>query len=513
MVPTGQLIVAHPDLPTAMDGEAATLAGDVGIEANMNVYDFPFNYATRPVGDGNFIADPLGGWQPRMYESWSVSDDGLKWTFKVRKNVVSPYGNELTADDFKWHMEKAVAQGAIWNFVIGSTGLKSHEQIDVVDSHTVEFNLPVPNIVFFFTQTIYWHVFDSTEMKKHQTEDDPWSVNWLENNSAGFGTYQLSSVREGEQWEFEPNPNYWDTPANHARVIILGIPDASIRTSLLEAGTIDIAWELSPDDFARLEGKPGVKILQDPDGLFGMEIFLVMNNGKAPFDDVNLRKAIQYATPYDEIIQGVFLGKAARQHSTFRVIDWGIDPDKTYYDFDPDKARAALAESAYADGTSASVVLRVESATAKLVAAVLKSTLKDILNIDLSIEILASAEYQEARYTQPRPYQMSLEDTGRLLVPHSLYSITHSYQPAGISCCNLADYVNEGIPPLLATAVASLDDAEQIQLIREIQTMIMEDAPKVPVAYLFDRLAVRDNISGHTFAAWPWINWGRIVKG
>ena len=59
-MPKGQLIVAHPSLPTAMDSEAATIAGDVGIEANMNVYDFPFNYATRPVGDGNFIADPLG---------------------------------------------------------------------------------------------------------------------------------------------------------------------------------------------------------------------------------------------------------------------------------------------------------------------------------------------------------------------------------------------------------------------------------------------------------------------
>ena len=132
-----------------------------------------------------------------MYESWSVSDDGLKWTFNVRKNVVSPYGNELTADDFKWHMEKIVAQGAIWNFVIGSTGLKSHEQIDVVDSHTVEFNLPVPNIVFFHTQTIYWHVFDSTEMKKHQTEDDPWSVNWLENNSAGFGRTRSPTCGRG----------------------------------------------------------------------------------------------------------------------------------------------------------------------------------------------------------------------------------------------------------------------------------------------------------------------------
>ena len=511
-MPKGQLIVAHPSLPTAMDSEAATIAGDVGIEANMNVYDFPFNYATRPVGDGNFIADPLGGWQPRMYESWSVSDDGLKWTFNVRKNVVSPYGNELTADDFKWHMEKIVAQGAIWNFVIGSTGLKSHEQIDVVDSHTVEFNLPVPNIVFFHTQTIYWHVFDSTEMKKHQTEDDPWSVNWLENNSAGFGTYQVSNVREGEQWEFEPNPNYWDTPANHARVVILGIPDASVRTSLLEAGTIDIAWELSPDDFARLEGKPGVKILQDPDGLFGMEIFLVMNNGLPPLDDINVRRAIHYATPYDEIINGVYLGKADRLNSTFRPIDWGIDRDKVYYSHDPTKARAALAQSAYPDGFSTSIVMREESEPAKLVAAALKTALKDTLNIDLSINVLTSAQYQEARYSPTKPYENAIEDTGRLLVPHSLYSITHSFQPRGISCCNVADYVNEGIPPLLAKAVASLDEDEQRATIRQIQTMIMEDAPKVPVAYVFDRLAVRDNISGHTFAAWPWINWGRIVK-
>ena len=504
------IIIAHFNLPTAMDGEAAPIAGDVGLESMFNTHDFPVKYAFAPIGDGNFIED-TSEIVPGLYESWDVSPDGTVYTFKVRPDVISNYGNLLTADTFKAHATRYITMNRIWAFVWRSVGFSSPDQVVVKDASTVEYTLPAPNSVFLPTARIFFHVPDFAELNKHLTADDEFGEVWLEDNSASFGPYQLTRVQELEEWEFERNPNYWSTPGNNARVIIREVPDASVRASLLQAGTIDIAWQLGVDELERLEGDPGVNILRDPEGRFGLEYWINMNNGVAPFDNPKVRMAIAHATPFDDIQQGVFRGLATRQNTVLRPIDFGTDQSKEWFSYDPAKARQLLAEGGYPDGFETSMVVELESAVSQNLAVVMKTALADV-GIDMSIDIVSAADFGGMRFEYPKRYAMALEKSSRAIVPVGLYVFTHFFQPPGISCCNYSDYENPMVSEVLARGVAALTDDEAIRITRELETLIMEDFPQFVAAYAFDTLAVRSNISGHGFGAWAWVNWSTIVK-
>ena len=507
--PATTLIIAHNALPIAMEAEGAAAGGDVGLESMMNTHDFPFQYQYKSVAGGNFIQD-TSGFQPGLVETWDVSADGKTITFNIRKGVKSGRGNELTAEDFKWHADRYFGLGQIWAFVYGSVGLKGSDQVVVKDKYTVEYNLAAPNAVFVPTSTIFWNIADSTEVKNHLTPDDEWGRLWFEKNSASFGPYSLALIQEGEQWEFEANPNYWGDTPNNSRVFIRNVPDASVRASLLEAGTVDIAWGLSVDELARLEGKSGVKILSDPTRKIGTELHLVMNTTLPPFDDVRVRQAIAHAIPYDDIIQGVFKGHADRLETLLRPIDIGFSTSGVpRYDFDVEKAKQLLAAAGHADGFSTTVTLNSESAIGELVLIAMKSALADV-GIDMGIDKKPASDI--GQFSRPRPYAMWLNDSDKSIVPNAMYVYTHFYQPPDVACCNWADYTNDQISAKLAEGVAASSVDEQLRIANDIQKIIMSDLPKVPIVYEIDRLATRDNISGYAWAPWQWLNWATIVK-
>jgi peptide/nickel transport system substrate-binding protein len=276
-------------------------------------------------------------------------------------------------------------------------------------------------------------------------------------------------------------------------------------------GVVDIAWGLGVDELERLVGVPGVKILQDPDSLIGLESNLVMNNGRPPFDNVLVRKAIAHAIPYDDIIQGVFRGNATKSRNLLRPIDFGNDTSRDWYTYDIDMARDLLAQAGMADGFSTSVIMSERSATGQNLLIAIRTSLAEI-GIDMTIDIRTAGEFGGMRFQNPKPYDMFLEDLSRAFVPHPLFVYTHFWQPPGVSCCNGADYNNDEVTTLLTQALASTDEEEVIALSNNIMDIIMEDIPIVPMAYVLDRVAVRENISGIVWEAAVWADWAAIVK-
>jgi ABC-type transport system substrate-binding protein len=505
------LILATHDVPAGLDIRTTAGGTRSGQEAKRNMADFPIRYARTPTADGNFRVD-TSEFEGRLMESWSVSPDGQTYTFNVRQGVMSNLGNELTAEDFRYFMERIMTGPfTIWRFVIGGHGLSNLDQVEVTDRYTIKFTLPKPDSAFIHSNTLFRTIEDSTEVKKHITDDDPIGLTWTGNNTAHFGAYTHTRTEQGVALEFEPNPNYWDGTPNNARVIIRRVPDASTRTSLMLAGVVDIAWGLGVDELSRLVGVPGVKIVQDPDNLVGLESNLVMNNGRAPFDNVLVRKAIAHAIPYDDIIQGVFGGNATKSHNLLRPIDFGNDTSKDWYTYDIDMARQLLAEAGLADGFSTSVIMSERSATGQNLLLAVKTSLAEI-GIDMAIDIRSEAVFRGISFQNPKPYDMFLEDISRAFVPHPLFVYTHFWQPPGVSCCNGADYINDEVTTLLTQALASPDEAEVISTINQIQDIIMEDIPIVPIVYVLDRVAVRENISGIVWEAAVWADWAAIVK-
>ena len=492
------LKIAHDASVQNVDIEFAAGGGDGAQESARNLNFWPLQHAVVPLGDGNSRMN-VNEFEPLLAESWSFSADGSTITINWRPGVLSERGNELVADDFKFFVDRSFHTQRVWAFIWRSLGVTDPDQVVVTGKYSMDFNLPTFNSVFIHTFTIFFTVQDSVTMLENATADDPFALDWNEKNSVGYGPYKLAELRVGEQTVFEANPFFYRGRPQVVRAIQLTVPEPSVRASLLEAGSVDIAWRLDVDDLARIEGQPGVKVLRDPDGEFGQENVLQLNNGRPPFDDIRVRKAIAHAIPYDEIINGVFRGKAIKQNFLLRPVDFGAFPaDREFYGPDTAMATALLAEAGYGPDNPLSFTSIISDQSpgtglGSLVA--IQTALRDI-GVNMDIDIITQANLGGQRFTRPLPYDALWDDSNRALVPHGLYTYTHFFQPTGISCCNFADYNNQDIVTMLQAAVQAQDPAEQVELIQEMQSVIMNDLPYVPIAYNTHAVAMRDNISG-----------------
>ena len=513
-LPDATLTIAHDASVQNLDIEFAAGGGDGAKEAARNLQSSLLRHARVPLSDGNSRMN-VNEFEPLLAESWSFSADGSTITVNMRPGVLSERGNELTAADVRFFVDRSFHTQRVWAFIWRSLGVTDPEQVVVTDKYSLDFNLPTFNSVFMHAFTIFFTVQDSVTMLEHATVDDPFGIEWGEVNSAGFGPYKLSELKVGELTEFEPNPFFYRGRPQVVRAIQLTVPEPSVRASLLEAGTVDIAWGLTADQLASLVGKPGVKVLVEPNNLVGQENVMVLNNGRPPFDDTRVRKAIAHAIPYDVLTRGVFRGNATKQNFLLRPIDFGAFPaNREFYGQDTPRAADLLAQAGYGLGNPLSFTVLVsdqspDTGLGSLVA--IQTALSDI-GVNMDIDIITQANLGGQRFQRPLPYDALWDDSNRALIPNGLYTYTHFYQPTGISCCNFADYNNADIVTLLQSAVQAQDPDEQRARIQEIQEIIMADLPIVPVVYGLHRVAVRENISGIVWEANAWAHWADIVK-
>jgi peptide/nickel transport system substrate-binding protein len=338
------LVIAAANVPGGFDGDALQPATqETVVQMNEPLLGFA---VSEPQEDGarSVISSEIEG---RLAESWEISDDGLTATFSLRQGVLSPFGNELTAEDVKWSWDKSFAQERTGNFLAGVANVES---VEVVDEYTVQFNLSEPSALLLSNLTVYTPgIYDSTKMKEHATEDDPWALEWLVENHAGFGPYTVESVSPGEQAVFVRNENYYGGFGEpfFDRVIYREVPDASTRQQLLIAGEVDWIEGFSPTDVEQFLDDERVKV-QSVTGTRQHRV--MMRQDIAPFDDVRVRQAVAYATPYDQINDIVFGGLATVGKSPLTPAYACFTDEHFTYETDLDRARELLAEAGYEDG-------------------------------------------------------------------------------------------------------------------------------------------------------------------
>ena len=346
-LPEAALTIAHDASVQDLDIERATSGVDGTREAARNLQSSPLRYALVPLEDGNSRMN-VNEFEPLLAESWAFSPDGSTITINWRPGVLSERGNELTAQDFKWFVDRSFHTNRVWAFIWRSLGITTSDQVVVTDRYSLDFNLPSFNSVFMHAFTIFFTVQDSVAMLEHATAEDPFGIEWGRTNSAGYGPYKLRELKVGELTEFEPNPFYFGGRPQIVLATQLTVAERSTRAALLVTGGVDIAWRLTAGQLDELAATPGVRVLVEPSGLVGQENVMVLNNGRPPFQDVRVRKAIAHAIPYQDIIQGVFSGNATKQNFLLRPLDFGAFPaDREFYGYDPAMATSLLAEAGY----------------------------------------------------------------------------------------------------------------------------------------------------------------------
>ena len=233
---------------------------------------------------------------PLLAESYSFSDDGLTWTFKLREGVKFQNGDDLTAEDVKYSIDRTMALEAgasyIWYAV---------EEVNVVDPLTVEFKLAYNTPLDLVASTGYAAFIYSSQCVD---EDN----NWIEEaKGCGTGPYMLNSAKWGDEVILEKFEDYWGGWHENSfdTVVFKKVTEPATRRQMIETGEATITVELPYSDINALKENEDVTVTVDPSlqNLIGM-----FNTQKAPLDNVLVRQALAYAFPYDEVIDAAIGG-------------------------------------------------------------------------------------------------------------------------------------------------------------------------------------------------------------
>ncbi|MET7397795.1 ABC transporter substrate-binding protein [Dactylosporangium sp. NPDC005572] len=450
-----------------------------------NVFPYMIDYGVKTVG-GSRVLDTENV-MPTFAESFEPDAEKKVWTLKLRKGVKFPSGNELKAADVKWSKDRAFAAKSNVAGIYRTIGLTKPEQVVVVDDYTVEFHQDFPSALTKQIQAISLYVFDSVEAKKHATDADPWAKEWFAKNPPTGGYFNVTKATQGQEIELTANDAYpGPDPAKTKTIRISVVPAAANQRLQLQAGDIDVALGASPRDIKDLKSASGITVLS---AASNSQVAIQMSTTTAPFDDVNVRKALAYATPYEQIIKNVYGGDARATKSVVPLDMPGYSEKGYPYTYDIDKAKAALAASGKTSITS-ELVFQTDNDEQQQIAVLVQSEARKA-GIELKLTPLDPATLADRRGKKNIPLQIT---SGQLWVNDVEYMLATSFVQG--AALNYANYTNPKIEQIYQQSHTTVDTGARNQLWVEVQDTMAQDVPWVVICQPNFNLPVRESVAG-----------------
>jgi peptide/nickel transport system substrate-binding protein len=427
--------------------------------------------------------------QPGLAESWEYNADHSVWTFHIRPGLKFANGDPITKEDWEWNFDRMFAEKAVTQVLLCRATVCDRSQIEVVDDTTIRIHVKTPNTIiepFFGTSSS--GVINSRLAKEHVTADDPWADKWLRTNNVGAGPFTLESWAT-DQLVLVKNGNYYGAPQEpwFDKIIYKIVPDPSTRVALLRSGDVDVAYSLPLESIPDLEQDPNLTVFNMPTTMITM---LIMNVHTPPFDNVKVRQAINYAVPYDTIMQQVVGNMGQRSYNYVPVGMPGYDTTVPHYDTDIAKAKQLLAEAGYPDGFSTELVVKAESAEGEKVGVWVQTGLQEV-SIDVKVVKMPSAAYDEQSRLRKIPFYVN---EGWITTTND--PLVHLSWLVKSECCNYADYDNQTVWDLIDKYMLSIDTEARNAAIHQAQEILYNDAPWVPLYQPNGILVFRKDIQG-----------------
>lgn len=427
---------------------------------------------------------------PHLAESWTISEDGKTYLFKLREGVKSFYGNELTSEDVVWGWKKSLAQNRTGAFI---ARVASVEDVEAVSKYEVKFTLSAPSLLFLRALTLYTpSIYDSKVMKENATADDPWALKYLDGATAGFGPYHLETVNPGAEAIFVANPNYFGGKPAFERVLYREVPSAANRLTLMRTGQAHWTEELTQRQIVELQSDSRVKVEREEGTGYAS---VRMNMGFEPFADRRIRQAMLYATDYDALNAAVFEGLGTQAKSIVPPAIDGHYPDAWTFSTDLDKAKALLAEAGNPNGLSIPLEYSQIFWWEEPLAIQLRSQMQKV-GIDLQIQQITDADMRARTAPNRRDLPcFTFMDNPIVLDPvYALYLNAHSQ-----GASNRNNYKNPEFDAIIDQARIETDNAKRLDLVKQAQEIHTTDATWLMTMYPGTFEAMAPNVSG-----WVW---------
>ena len=433
-------------------------------------------------------------WRPGLATSWSANADGTVWTFNLRQGVEFHKGyGPFTGDDVKFSFDRMAdpannfpRQGE-YNMV---------REIVIVDDYTVEMRLVEPFAPFL----LYIAIQEGGKIVSRRAVEEMGNAQFAQ-NPIGTGPYVFESAVPGGEIVVVANEAYWGgrPEVDVARLVV--IPDQSVQALAMLRGEVDWIRIRDSTIYRQLLGQPGIQIIRHPTAAFqNWEVWL--NTERGPLGDKRVRHAMLHALDREAMVEAFIPDLSAGTAWTFvRPSHVGQLPREELpaYEFDPEKARQLLAEAGYANGFTVSTVAINQAFMTDMLTA-MKEYWADV-GITLEIEVLDIAAWN-ARLAAG-DFDMWVGSSGRAEIDQVLFNY-HSANPPS-SRGNYSRYNNPWVDNLIELQRATLDVEARANIIRELQQIIMEDLPVLPIVYIQDVTAVSDrfDVPDNMFT-WYW---------
>ncbi|HEY9538447.1 MAG TPA: ABC transporter substrate-binding protein [Kiloniellaceae bacterium] len=284
-------------------------------------------------------------------ESWTVSDDGKTFTFKMREGVVFPSGNPMTAEDAAFSLQRAVILDKSPAFILtqfGFTADNVRDKIKAVDDTTLVIETDqayATTLVLYCLTSTVASIVDKKLVMEHEKDGDL-GYNWLKTNYAGVGPFKFGQWRPNELLTLERNDGYWGGAPAMKRVVIRHIAEPATQQLLLEKGDIDIARNLGPDQLASLRDNPDITI---DSNVKGTVYYLGLNQKNEILSKPKVRQALKYLVDYKGM-EGTVVQDLMTVHQAFLPKGFLGALEATPFTLDVDRAKTLLAEAGYPDG-------------------------------------------------------------------------------------------------------------------------------------------------------------------
>ena len=432
------------DIVVAVDADVDTLhptdfSTTVELGVLNQIYDTLLYYSP----DGT--KDP----EPRIAESYEISDDGLDYTFHLRDDVTFHDGTPVTADDVVFSIELYKASE------YQGSQISMLSSVEATDEHTVVCHLDAPYSPFL--QGICSPMIASKAYYE-SSEDD------FVNNPIGSGPYKFVSRAKGSNIKLEANEDYYRGAPEIKEVTFEVIPDSSTKAIALQTGEVNFA-EIDSATKPQLEANPAITIAEVPTSAFS---YIAMNTEKEPFNDVKVRQAINYAIDRDNLVAVCYDGEAEVNSNICAKERFGYSDDQFQYTYDPEKAKELLAEAGIETPYDLGEILVAEKYSN--LATVIQNDLKAVgLDVTISVKEFNSyiSDLQNGSYGITA-LNMTLEgDTQTLEM-----AFTSDY----IGIANNARYSDEEMDKLFEQARTETDNDKRAEIFNEIFTKVQDEA-------------------------------------
>ncbi|QAX31207.1 ABC transporter substrate-binding protein [Leisingera sp. NJS204] len=290
------------------------------------VYSNIFEGLTRFMGDGSVV--------PGLAENWEISEDGTVYTFRLRAGVTFHDGSAMDAEDVKFSLDRARAEDSTNAQKALFEGIVS---VDAVNPQTVKVTLDAPNGSFLFN--LAWG--DAVIVAPESIED-------IKTSPVGTGAYTFQEWVQGDRISLARNPEYWGEQPALASATFKFISDPTAAFAAMMAEDIDAFDNFpAPENLPQFEADPRFQVLV---GSTEGETILSTNNKQPPFDDARVRQAVAYAIDRQSIIDGAMFGYGTPIGTHFAPHNPAYKDLTGTSSFDPEKAKALLAEAGLPDG-------------------------------------------------------------------------------------------------------------------------------------------------------------------